>query len=629
MMTTAGSDAPRQSIGSEVPQQTITTSDMAPVANIHPFEAFNPDVDKWASYRDRLLCHFNAYGYSYHNDTNNRRKTLFLSWVGKETFDLLTQSLFLTESPLSQKVTLEDLLLALNGHYDATKSIMKATYDFWNCKQKPGQSFLEWDTELRELARHCAFTSGQLKDKPLDRAIRDMYMINTCNPKIRQRLIDAEDPDLRTARQAALNTEKKELDLQSMTPNGSTQLSSINKLTTRQQNRPQGGKRSPNPNSSPQQKSKTCDSCGKSSHTREDCWHRNDTCNLCHRTGHIAAACRSSSKVEDKNKGQQWKQKQPKKLSAKLVINSTSTSSSSPKTCSMTVNGQHLRFELDTGADVTIGTFQDWLTLGKPCLTLSHDQLTDYNGQAIHVRGMCTVDVNYSGQTYALPLYFVQGNGSSLCGKNWIDTLKIDLNETYYGSSLPVHVKPLQVNRVYSESKLAAVLDKYTATFSPGLGCCNKAQAKLHLRPDARPRFFKPRPVPFAQLQPTKEELQRNVDMGVLEKIDFNKRGYAAPIIVVAKPNGKICICGDFKVTVNQQIHVDEHAIPTIDKIFTKMNGGEKFSNLDLADAYLQVELEEDSKDLLAINTPFGLYQYNRMPFGISSAPAIFQRIMD
>uniref|UniRef100_A0A914WMU4 RNA-directed DNA polymerase n=1 Tax=Plectus sambesii TaxID=2011161 RepID=A0A914WMU4_9BILA len=295
----------------------------------------------------------------------------------------------------------------------------------------------------------------------------------------------------------------------------------------------------------------------------------------------------------------------------------------------MTVNGQHLRFELDTGADVTIGTIQDWLTLGKLRLTQSHDQLSGYNGQAIHVRGMCTVDVNYSGQTYALPLYFVQGNGSSLCGKNWIDSLKIDLNETYYGSSPPVNVKPLQVNRVYSESKLASVLDKYTATFSPGLGRCNKAHAKLHLRPDARPRFFKPRPVPFARLQSTKEELQRNVDMGVLEKIDFNKRGYAAPIVVVAKPNGKVGICGDFKVTVNQQIHVDEHAIPTIDEIFTKMNGGEKFSNLDLADAYLQVELEEDSKDLLAINTPFGLYRYNRMPFGIASAPAIFQRIMD
>uniref|UniRef100_A0A914ULY1 Peptidase A2 domain-containing protein n=1 Tax=Plectus sambesii TaxID=2011161 RepID=A0A914ULY1_9BILA len=274
----------------------------------------------------------------------------------------------------------------------------------------------------------------------------------------------------------------------------------------------------------------------------------------------------------------------------------------------MAVNGQHLLFELDTGADITIGTFQDWLTLGKPCLTQSHDQLSDYNGKAIHVKGMCTVDINYNGKSYALPLFFIQGDGSSLCGKNWIDSLKIDLNKTYYGSSPPVNVKPLQVNHVYSKSKLAAVLDKYTAAFSPSLGCCNKAQAKLHLWPDARPRFFKPQSVPFARLQFTKGELQRNVNMGVLEKIDFNKWGYAAPIVVVAKPNGKVRICGDFKATDNQQIHVDEHAILTIDEIFTKMNGGEKFSNLDLADVYLQVELKEDSKDLLAINPPFGLY---------------------
>uniref|UniRef100_A0A914XA47 CCHC-type domain-containing protein n=1 Tax=Plectus sambesii TaxID=2011161 RepID=A0A914XA47_9BILA len=379
---------------------------------------------------------------------------------------------------------------------------MTATYNFYNCRQKPGQSFTKWKMELRALAHCCAFTTGKLKDKPLDRALRDMYVMGTSNPKICQRLLNTEDPDLDTVERAAVSTEMRDRKQKHLSHEGQAPPSSIFKVSTNQNNRPPGGKRSPNPNSPPQQKFQPCASCGKSNHKHEDCWHQNDTCNLCHRVGHIAAACRSSSRVEEEE--EQWKQGRPKKLAATQVINTTSIIPRFPRTCSMTVNGQHLRFELDTGADVTIGTFQDWLTLGKPCLTLSHDQLADYNGQAIQVRGVCTVDFNYNGKSYALPLYFVQGDGSSFCGNNWIDTLKINLNKTYYGFSLLVNVKPLQVNHIYSESKITAVLDKYTATFSPGLGCCNKTQAKLHLRPDARPRFFKPRPVPFTQLQPTK-----------------------------------------------------------------------------------------------------------------------------
>lgn len=74
---------------------------------------------------------------------------------------------------------------------------------------------------------------------------------------------------------------------------------------------------------------------------------------------------------------------------------------------------------------------------------------------------------------------------------------------------------------------------------------------------------------------------------------------------------------------------VDQHPIPNIDELFTRLNGGEKFSKLDFKDAFLQIELDEESKQLVVINTPLGLFRFNRMPFGIANAPAIFQKAMD
>ena len=66
-----------------------------------------------------------------------------------------------------------------------------------------------------------------------------------------------------------------------------------------------------------------------------------------------------------------------------------------------------------------------------------------------------------------------------------------------------------------------------------------------------------------------------------------------------------------------------------MDELFSQLAGGKYFSKLDMSNAYLQLPLEEDSKQFLTINTHKGLFQYNHLPFGVSSAPAIFQRCID
>ena len=74
---------------------------------------------------------------------------------------------------------------------------------------------------------------------------------------------------------------------------------------------------------------------------------------------------------------------------------------------------------------------------------------------------------------------------------------------------------------------------------------------------------------------------------------------------------------------------VDQYPIPLIDELFTRLNKGQRFTKLDLSDAYLQLELDDHSKELTVINTPFGLFCYDRMPFGIANAPAVFQKTID
>ena len=104
---------------------------------------------------------------------------------------------------------------------------------------------------------------------------------------------------------------------------------------------------------------------------------------------------------------------------------------------------------------------------------------------------------------------------------------------------------------------------------------------------------------------------------------------WAAPIVPVLKKDGSVRICGDYRLTVNQAAKLETYPLPKIDDLLTSLAGGKTFTKLDLAHAYQQVELEKDSRKFVTINTHKGLFEYTRLPFGVASAPALFQRTME
>jgi len=79
----------------------------------------------------------------------------------------------------------------------------------------------------------------------------------------------------------------------------------------------------------------------------------------------------------------------------------------------------------------------------------------------------------------------------------------------------------------------------------------------------------------------------------VVTKVNYSD--WAAPIVVVPKPDGSVRICGDYKVTINQVLEVDHYPLPTPEHLFATVEGAKCFSKLDLSKAYQQVEFEEES----------------------------------
>ena len=123
------------------------------------------------------------------------------------------------------------------------------------------------------------------------------------------------------------------------------------------------------------------------------------------------------------------------------------------------------------------------------------------------------------------------------------------------------------------------------------------------------------------------EELDRLQKQGIIKPVDFSD--WAAPIVPVLKKDGSLRICGDYKLTVNKAAKLETYPLPRIEDLLTSPAGGKTFTTLDLAHAYQQVELDKDSRKFVTINTHKGLFEYTRLPFGVASAPAVFQRTME
>ena len=142
------------------------------------------------------------------------------------------------------------------------------------------------------------------------------------------------------------------------------------------------------------------------------------------------------------------------------------------------------------------------------------------------------------------------------------------------------------------------------------------------------PKFCKARPVPYALRGKVETELERLTKEGIIEPVQF--ADWAVPIVPVLKSNKEsLSLCGDYKLMVNQASKLDQYPIPPVEDLFSALSGGNTFSKLDMSQVHQQIELDEESKQFVVVNTHKGLFRYNQLPFGVSSAPVIFQRVME
>lgn len=147
------------------------------------------------------------------------------------------------------------------------------------------------------------------------------------------------------------------------------------------------------------------------------------------------------------------------------------------------------------------------------------------------------------------------------------------------------------------------------------MGCTHLVQHEIPVLDNVpvRQRYRRLSPSQYEQVKTHISEL---LEQGIVRP---SCSPYSSPI-VVQKKDGSIRLCVDYR-QLNAKTRKDAYPLPRIEESIDALTGAKWFSTLDLASGYSQVSVVERDKEKTAFCTPFGLFEYNRMPFGLCNAP--------
>lgn len=393
---------------------------------------------------------------------------------------------------------------------------------------------------------------------------------------------------------------------------------------------------------------KVCYRCN-GGHDPASCRFKQEKCHSCGKIGHIGRACRNAKKQTDfkPNNGKGGRNSSYRATSGnsrshhvtadleeeeeteddtEQAFSMYSLQDKHAKvkliTAELRVHGENVKFEVDTGCSITLMNESQfsaqWKNAKKPKVGQTSLKLKTYTGEEIKVLGVAEVNVRCQKQQKTLPLYVVSGTGPSLLGRSWLEQLKLNWAEIHNMNSFIEGGERLTVEQV---------LARHEDVFKDELGTLKGVKATINVVPGAVPRYFRPRQIPFAMRPKVEAEINRLIKEQIITPVKHSD--WACPVVPIVKSDGSIRLCGDYKLTVNRVSLLEQYPIPKIEDLFTALSGGQQFSKLDMSHAYAQIQLDEDSKKYLTVNTHKGLFTYNRLPYGVSSAPAVFQRTME
>lgn len=580
----------------------------------------------FSDYAERMQYIFN-----YNNVPEAHRKSLFITVSGAAVFTELKKLYPGTDLDTLQY---NDIIARLKSRFDKKdgKMVQKSLfYERCQKKDEPAEDFI---LDVKLLAENCGF--GVMKDA----IIRDRLVFGAYDPKVRERLIEEEEPTLAETERILITREQLEKQKQRR-EQSSERVSAIERLGPRRSRRDDYNGRNRWREAYPRAQRRDDRGYYRSrsrSASRTD-W-RNVLCSYCKLRGHVRKNCiklqRSRQSVrfvddslEEQPKGYDFKRNDRNKDSdedLECMSVGIGLKVNDPVFVIASINGKSFQMEIDTGSAVTVLSEQKYLEhFNHLPLEKCNKKLSVVNGDRLNILGYISVNVSLQNIARLVCIVILQGCSKfvPLIGRDWLDVFFHGWRTKFLNHSL---VNRLETN-IDKDDILNELKQKFSAVFSNDFSTpISGFEADLILKRDC-PVFKKAYTVPLRLKDRVIEHLNSLEKSGIITPIQASE--YASPVIAIIKKDNDIRLVVDCKVSINKIILPNTYPMPLPQDIFATLAGCKVFCSLDLAGAYTQLQLSERSKRIMTINTIKGLYTYNRLPQGAASSAAIFQQVMD
>ena len=298
------------------------------------------------------------------------------------------------------------------------------------------------------------------------------------------------------------------------------------------------------------------------------------------------------------------------------------------------------KFLIDTGSSISLLPFQsDFAYLLRPTII----SLANASGDKIKTYGEISIEIGIEELRRTFMWSFVVADITQpILGTDFLaaSSLIVDCkNNTIFDPSTDRKIKlqcsydqysDLNVCNFINDNRAENLLSKYPNLTSPlQFNCMSKSDSSIEHFIDTNsspPIFSKSRPLTGDKLKAAKQEFQFLLNAGIIRR---SKSPWASPLHLVPKKEpGTWRPCGDYR-RLNTKTVDDKYPVPHLRSLTMSLHGKSVFSKLDLKKAYLQIPMAQNDIPKTAVCTPFGLFEYLYMPYGLKNAGSTFQRLMD